>query len=128
MRFSIGVPSWVQRWVQDAGIPRNPAQSYQGVSAILAPDPRFPYSPLPILTVRAEGRSVPPQSPAPITPRPHLYAPMNWSSDAETSLREIPFVVRPIIRRRIESLAREAGLDGVDLAFYEQAKERFGRR
>jgi hypothetical protein len=53
---------------------------------------------------------------------------MNWSSDAETSLREIPFLVRPIIRRRIESLAREAGLDGVDLAFYEQAKERFGRR
>jgi hypothetical protein len=37
-------------------------------------------------------------------------------------------VVRPIIRRRIESLAREAGLEAVDLAFYQQAKERFGRK
>ena len=53
---------------------------------------------------------------------------MDWSSEAEASLREIPFVVRPIIRRRIESLAREAGLEGVDLAFYQQAKERFGRK
>ncbi|KEF41411.1 MAG: protochlorophyllide oxidoreductase [Cyanobium sp. CACIAM 14] len=53
---------------------------------------------------------------------------MNWSSEAEDSLREIPFVVRPIIRRRIESLAREAGLETVDLTFYEQAKERFGRK
>jgi hypothetical protein len=57
-----------------------------------------------------------------------MSAAMNWSSDAATSLKEIPFVVRPIIRRRIESMAREAGLDGVDLAFYEQAKERFGRK
>jgi hypothetical protein len=39
------VQSWVQRWVQVAGFPRNPAQSYQRVSAILAPIPRFPYSP-----------------------------------------------------------------------------------
>lgn len=53
---------------------------------------------------------------------------MDWSSDAETSLKEIPFLVRPVIRRKIESLAREAGLDGVDLAFYQQAKERFGRK
>jgi Proto-chlorophyllide reductase 57 kD subunit len=56
------------------------------------------------------------------------HRPMNWSSDAETSLKEIPFVVRPIIRRKIESLAREAGLEGVDLAFYQQARERFGRK
>jgi hypothetical protein len=53
---------------------------------------------------------------------------MNWSDEAEISLREIPFVVRPIIRRRIETLAREAGLEEVDQAFYEQARERFGRK
>jgi len=53
---------------------------------------------------------------------------MLWCSDAEAGLKEIPFVVRPIIRRRIEALAREAGLEQVDRAFYEQAKERFGRK
>jgi len=53
---------------------------------------------------------------------------MPWSREAEACLKEIPFPVRPFVRRRIETLAREAGLECVDQAFYEQAKERFGRR
>jgi hypothetical protein len=53
---------------------------------------------------------------------------MKWNDEAEISLREIPFVVRPIIRRRIESLAGEAGLEMVDQAFDAQARERFGRK
>jgi hypothetical protein len=51
---------------------------------------------------------------------------MQWSSDAEQRLKEVPFFVRPVVRRRIESLASEAGLEQVDLGFYEQAKAQFG--
>jgi hypothetical protein len=51
---------------------------------------------------------------------------MQWSSDAEQRLKEVPFFVRPVVRRRIENLASEAGLEQVDQAFYEQAKARFG--
>ena len=54
--------------------------------------------------------------------------PMNWSSEAEQQLREVPFLVRPVVRRRIESMAAEAGLSAVDLSFYEQAKARFGQK
>jgi len=54
--------------------------------------------------------------------------PMNWSPEADEVLKEVPFFVRPIVRRRIESMAAEAGLAKVDLAFYEQARERFGQK
>ncbi len=53
---------------------------------------------------------------------------MNWSTEADEVLKEVPFFVRPIVRRRIESMAAEAGLAKVDLAFYEQARERFGQK
>ena len=53
---------------------------------------------------------------------------MNWSSEAEQKLREVPFFVRPAVRRRIESLAAEAGLQQVDESFYEQAKSSFGQK
>jgi hypothetical protein len=53
---------------------------------------------------------------------------MTWTSEAEQKLREVPFLVRPVVRRRIESLAGEAGLDQVDLVFYEEAKARFGQK
>ena len=53
---------------------------------------------------------------------------MTWSPEAEQRLKEIPFFVRPAVRRRIESLAREAGLATIDEAFYEQAKARFGEK
>ena len=52
---------------------------------------------------------------------------MNWSPQAETRLKEVPFFVRPVVRRRIEGLAAEAGLSEVDEAFYEQAKAQFGQ-
>jgi len=54
--------------------------------------------------------------------------PMNWSREADEVLKEVPFFVRPIVRRRIESMAVEAGLAEVDLAFYEQARERVGQK
>jgi hypothetical protein len=53
---------------------------------------------------------------------------MQWSSDAEQRLKEVPFFVRPVVRRRIESLAAEAGLAEVDRSFYEAAKARFGEK
>jgi len=57
-----------------------------------------------------------------------LFQPMLWSSDAEQRLKEVPFFVRPVVRRRIESLAAEAGLTEVDRTFYEEAKARFGEK
>jgi hypothetical protein len=53
---------------------------------------------------------------------------MDWQPAAEQRLREVPFFVRPIVRQRIESLARQAGHDIVDEAFYEQAKAQFGEK
>jgi hypothetical protein len=53
---------------------------------------------------------------------------MDWTSEAETKLKEVPFFVRPAVRRRIESLAGEAGVTRIDLTFYEQAKNRFGQK
>jgi len=53
---------------------------------------------------------------------------MQWTSDAEQRLKEVPFFVRPVVRRRIESLADEAGRSEVDAPFYEEAKARFGEK
>jgi hypothetical protein len=53
---------------------------------------------------------------------------MSWTSEAEQRLREVPFFVRPAVRRRLEALAREEGLAEVDTAFYEQARARFAQR
>ncbi|MFM7313672.1 MAG: PCP reductase family protein [Cyanobium sp.] len=53
---------------------------------------------------------------------------VRWSDEAEQSLREVPFFVRPAVRRRIESLASEAGLQEVDADFYRQARDSFGRK
>ena len=53
---------------------------------------------------------------------------ISWRNEAETLLREVPFFVRPAVRRRIESLAAEAGLVEVDEAFYLKARASFGRK
>ena len=53
---------------------------------------------------------------------------MNWSPEAEAKLKEIPFFVRPAVRKRIESLATDAGLSSVELAFFEEAKAQFGQK
>ncbi|MGL6133146.1 MAG: PCP reductase family protein [Prochlorococcaceae cyanobacterium] len=52
---------------------------------------------------------------------------MTWTAEAEGRLREVPFFVRPAVRKRIERLAAEAGLEQIDAGFYEQAKARFGQ-
>jgi len=53
---------------------------------------------------------------------------VGWSDEAEQLLREVPFFVRPAVRRRIVSLALEAGRDAVDADFYRQARDSFGRK
>jgi len=53
---------------------------------------------------------------------------MQWTSDAEQRLKEVPFFVRPVVRRRIESLAAEAGRIEVDAPFYKEARARFGEK
>ena len=53
---------------------------------------------------------------------------ISWSDEAEQLLREVPFFVRPAVRRRIESLAIEAGRAAVDADFYRQARDSFGRK
>jgi hypothetical protein len=53
---------------------------------------------------------------------------MNWSAEAETKLKQIPFFVRPAVRKRIEALAAEAGLSSIDATFFEDAKARFGEK
>jgi hypothetical protein len=40
----------------------------------------------------------------------------------------VPFFVRPAVRRRIESLAAEAGHAAVDADFYRRARDSFGRK
>ncbi|MEX0589135.1 MAG: PCP reductase family protein [Cyanobium sp.] len=53
---------------------------------------------------------------------------MNWQPEAEALLKEVPFFVRPAVRRRIESMATDAGLSEIDAPFYEQAKSQFGQK
>jgi hypothetical protein len=53
---------------------------------------------------------------------------MNWTADAEAKLKDVPFFVRPAVRRRVEAMATESGVETVDLPFFEQARARFGRR
>ena len=53
---------------------------------------------------------------------------MNWTSDAEKALREVPFFVRPAVRRRIESMASEQKRDLIDNDFYQEARSQFARR
>jgi len=52
---------------------------------------------------------------------------VNWTTEAEQRLKEVPFFVRPAVRRKIEKLASEAGHEQVDEPFYDQAKASFGQ-
>lgn len=48
---------------------------------------------------------------------------MNWSTEALEALKkDVPFFVRPAVRKRIETMAAEASHSEISLAFYQQAK------
>jgi len=52
---------------------------------------------------------------------------VTWDPEAEARLKEIPFFVRPMARKKIEKFAQEEfGATAVTIAIYEQAKQKFG--
>jgi Proto-chlorophyllide reductase 57 kD subunit len=51
---------------------------------------------------------------------------VEWTTEAEARLKEIPFFVRPAARKKIEKLAQEVGATQITIEVYEQAKQKFG--
>ena len=52
---------------------------------------------------------------------------MDWNDDALEALKkDVPFFVRPAVRRRVESMAAEENRESIDLSFYQQAKASMG--
>jgi Proto-chlorophyllide reductase 57 kD subunit len=51
---------------------------------------------------------------------------VEWTSEAEARLKEIPFFVRPAARKKIEKFAQELGITQITPEVYEQAKQKFG--
>ena len=48
---------------------------------------------------------------------------MDWNDDALAALKkDVPFFVRPAVRRRVESMAVDDNRHCIDLSFYLQAK------
>ena len=48
---------------------------------------------------------------------------MDWHPEAQAALKkDVPFFVRPAVRKRVEAMAAEAGVDLIGLEFYSQAK------
>lgn len=52
---------------------------------------------------------------------------LEWTPEAETKLKNIPFFVRAQARQRIETLAREAELETVTAELVERARLEFGQ-
>jgi hypothetical protein len=51
---------------------------------------------------------------------------IEWTSEAEAKLKEIPFFVRPAARKKIEKFAQEMGATRITPEIYDQAKQQFG--
>lgn len=52
---------------------------------------------------------------------------LQWTPEAKTKLKNIPYFVRTQARHRIEQLAREAQLEVVTVELVEQARAEFGQ-
>jgi hypothetical protein len=52
---------------------------------------------------------------------------MTWSADAQQRLENIPFFIRPMAKKEIERMAREAGRAEVTVEVMEQAKTAFAK-
>ena len=49
---------------------------------------------------------------------------MQWTDDAQASLKkDVPFFVRSAVRKRVEAMAQEAGLEQISLDFYQAARD-----
>jgi hypothetical protein len=53
---------------------------------------------------------------------------MEWTTEAEARLKEIPFFVRPAARKKIEKFAQAAGAPQITVEIYDQAKQQFGAK
>jgi len=51
-----------------------------------------------------------------------------WTAEAEAMLKEVPFFVRPAVRKKIEKLAREKEITEITEAVYQEAKQQFGQK
>ena len=49
---------------------------------------------------------------------------MDWQLDALAALKkDVPFFVRPAVRKRVEAMANSEGRSDIDLSFYQSAKQ-----
>ena len=49
---------------------------------------------------------------------------MDWQPDALAALKkDVPFFVRPAVRKRVEAMASAEGRSEIDLGFYQSAKQ-----
>ena len=49
---------------------------------------------------------------------------MDWQPDALAALKkDVPFFVRPAVRKRVEAMAIAEGRSDIDLGFYQSAKQ-----
>jgi hypothetical protein len=49
---------------------------------------------------------------------------MDWQPDALAALKkDVPFFVRPAVRKRVEAMATAEGRSDIDLGFYQSAKQ-----
>lgn len=53
-----------------------------------------------------------------------MTKPIRWHSDAEQRVKKVPFFIRPLVRRRAESAARERGLEEVTSLLLDEIKNR----
>lgn len=51
---------------------------------------------------------------------------MNWTPEAEACLKEVPFFVRPAVRRKLEKYAELKGVTEITAELYAEAKSQFG--
>ena len=59
--------------------------------------------------------------------RANFSSGLQWTPEATAKLQNIPYFVRIQARQRIESIAREAGLEEVTVEMVEQARIEFGQ-
>ena len=49
---------------------------------------------------------------------------MDWQPEALAALKkDVPFFVRPAVRKRVEAMADSEGRSDIDLGFYQSAKQ-----
>ncbi len=53
---------------------------------------------------------------------------LQWTTEAEAKLKEIPFFVRPAARKKIEKFAQERDIAEITEAVYIEAKRQFGQK